>query len=110
MTGIDNSRRLQIREFALSEEVKRTLIDPFLGSSSLLVRTTTVRTYPTSAQVYYACQPLTLLGTEIEGNAGVSTTTNSIFFALNVGSTIPPVGTQVVVTFVGNRWVFRYDG
>ncbi len=110
MIGGDDAERFLIRETALAEDVGRTLIDPFLGASSLLVRTTALRTYPTAAQSYFACQPLTLLGVEIEGGGGVMTPANSTFFALNLGSTVPPVGTQLVVTFVGNRWVFRYDG
>ena len=105
----DDAKRSQIRETGLAEEVKRSLIDPFLGSPSMLVLTTTVRTYPTVAPSYFACRALTLLGNEVEGGAGVTTSASSSFFALNLGSTIPPVGTQLVVTFVGNRWVFRYD-
>lgn len=110
MMESDDARRFQIRESALAEDVKRTLIDPFLGTSSLLVRTTTVRTYPTVAQSYFACQPLILLGKEIEGGGGATTPSISTFYAFNLGSTVPAVGTQLVVTFVGNRWVFRYDG
>ena len=30
-------------------------------------------------------------------------------FALNLGTTIPPVGALVLLTFVANRWVFRWD-
>ena len=110
MNGSDEATRFQIRESALGEDVRRGLIDPFLGAPSLLVRTTILRTYPATAQSYFACQPLTLLGKEIEGGGGVTTATTSSFFALNLGLTVPPVGTQVVATFVGNRWVFRYDG
>jgi hypothetical protein len=31
-------------------------------------------------------------------------------YALNVGTMIPPVGSRVVASSVGGRWVFRYDG
>ena len=46
--------------------------------------------------------------------AGISAATiatdGNTFFALNLGTAIPPQGTPIVATFVGNRWVFRYDG
>ena len=110
MRGQDDALRCQVREAALAEDVRRNLVAPFLGAPSLLARTATLRTYPTAAQSYYACQSLTLLGTEIEGGGGTITSATSAFFALNLGSTVPPSGTQIVTTFVGNRWVFRYDG
>jgi hypothetical protein len=79
------------------------------GAPAMLALTTTLSTYPTAAQSYFACLPLTLLGTEVEGGPGTVTPGSATFFALNIGSTIPPAGTQVFTTFVGNRWVFRYD-
>ena len=105
----DDARRLFVRESALAEDVKRGFTDPTLGSPSLLAVTTTLYAYPTTAQCYYACVPLTLLGDEVEGGAGVITSGSATFFALNIGTSTPPAGTQVLVTFVGNRWVFRYD-
>ena len=101
--------RLAAHEATLAAEVKRDYPQPPLGSPTLLALTTTIQTYPTSAQSYFACRPLILLGNEIEGGPGSVTPGNATFFALNLGSTIPPSGTQVLVTFVGNRWVFRYD-
>jgi hypothetical protein len=110
MTGAsDDARRLFVRENALADDVKRGFTDPSLGSPSLLAVTTTLNAYPTTAQCYYACVPLTLLGNEVEGGPGVVTPGGETFFALNIGSTVPPSGTQVLTTFVGNRWVFRYD-
>jgi hypothetical protein len=101
--------RLSARETYLAGEVKRGYPDPPLGSPALLAQTTTLTAYPTTAQAYYACRPLSLFGAEVEGGPGAVAPGSSTFFALNLGSTVPPAGTQVVATFVGNRWVFRYD-
>jgi hypothetical protein len=75
---------------------------------SLLCVTATQTTYPTSAGVFYYVIPVALLGTQAEGSPGVTTADPSGFYALNLGTTIPPVGTQVLVTRVPNRWVFPY--
>ena len=72
--------------------------------------TTTIKSYPTSAQRFYGCVPQTLLGVEVEGGPGSFTQEPSTFFALNLGTSIPPPGTNVLATFVESRWVFRYDG
>ena len=109
MINSDDAKRLFTRESALSDDVRRRDSDPSLGLPNLLATTMTIRAYPTTAQAYYACQPLTLLGAEIEGGAGVVSVVSGTFFALNIGSTIPPSGTQILTTFIGNRWVFRYD-
>ena len=106
----DNADRLFTRESALADEVVRRDSDPVLGPPNLLASTTTVQKYPTIAQCYYGCLPLTLFGPEVEGGPGITTAGATPFFALNLGSVIPPPNTQVVTTLVGNRWVFRFDG
>ena len=82
------------------------------ASPTLLAATTTVTTYPTSATAYYACNVQDLLGAETEGAAGVLSAASPTrrVMAYNLGTAIPTVGTLVVLTFVGNRWVFRFDG
>jgi hypothetical protein len=109
MNQVDDARRLFSREGALADDVRRRDSDPTLGAPSLLALTTTLRVYPTAPQSYYACLPLTVLGPEVEGGPGTVSPGSTAFFALNLGGTVPPSGTQVVTTFVGNRWVFRYD-
>jgi hypothetical protein len=109
MFDADDAKRLALRELALADDVKRRDSDPTLGAPSLPARTTTIKTYPTTPQSYYACVPLMLLGAEVEGGPGIVTAAGATFFALNLGSTVPPPGTQLLATFVGNRWVFRYD-
>jgi hypothetical protein len=76
----------------------------------MIARTVSLGSYPATAGRYFACHPLTILGVEAEGGLGLLTTEDATFFALNLGSTIPPAGTAILVTFVGNRWAFRYDG
>jgi hypothetical protein len=109
MIDADDVKRLSTRETASSDDINRRDLNPAFGSPSLVASTTTLSVYPTSAQSYFACTPLFLLGTEKEGSSGITTAGYAPFFALNLGSSIPPSGTQVLTTFVGSRWVFRYD-
>ena len=94
------------------DELVNSLIAPpvYVGENpSCLALTTTKASYPTDAHVFFAVRRLDLLGDEVEGGPGNVLASPDLFYALNIGSTIPPSGTQVLVTFVGNRWVFRYD-
>jgi len=109
MTVSDDAKRLLVRENALFDGISRQDSDPAFGFPSMLARTTTSGTYPTVAQSFYTCVPLTLLGVELEGGAGIVSEGWSTFFAFNLGAKVPPYGTQVLTTFIGNRWVFRYD-
>jgi hypothetical protein len=109
MLETDDAKRLRMRETTLADDLGRLDSAPPIGAPSLLASTTTLRTYPTTAQCFFACQPLTLLGAEVEGGPGALTVGTDTFLALNLGSSVPPVGTQILATFVGNRWVFRYD-
>ena len=70
MINLDDAKRLLIRESGFADDVKRRDSDPSLGLAHLLARTTTLKTYPATAQCYYACQPLKLLGAELEGGPG----------------------------------------
>ncbi len=80
-----------------------------LGSPSMVAITTKVATYPTTAQVFYGVRAMTVTGAEVEGRAGTFTTgPTKVFYALNLGSTAPPVGSYVVITYVEDRWIFRY--
>jgi hypothetical protein len=106
----DDTKRLRMRDGNLGVEFSQSGRDPSLGMPCLLVQTTTIKAYPTLAQSFYGCSPLTILGAEVEGGEGVITVGPSTFFALNVGSVVPPTGTNLLATFVDNRWVFRYDG
>jgi hypothetical protein len=78
--------------------------------TSLLVQTTTVATYPTVAGRYYACTPVRAGGTEDENQVPSFTTLAGTYYAANLGSAIPPVGTRTVIDLVGDRYVFQYNG
>lgn len=108
--SLDDARRLRARDEALSDDLSRRNPAPAFGSPSLVAQTKAIAAYPTAAQRFFACTPRTVLGREVEGEAGALTSTGSTLLALNLGSAIPPAGTDVLVTFVDSRWVFRYDG
>ena len=106
----DEVRRLRIRDAALVDGLGRRDRDQTFGMPCLLAQTKKISSYPTVAQSFYACAPSSLLGPEVEGGAGTVTPGPSTFFALNLGSVVPPIGTNILATFVDNRWVFRFDG
>ena len=107
---LDEAKRLRIQDATLVDGFSQAGRDPSLGMPCLAAQTKALATYPTGAQTFFACSPLTILGTEVEGGAGTISSGSSTFFALNLGSAVPPVGSNLLVTFVDNRWVFRYDG
>jgi hypothetical protein len=80
------------------------------GAPCLAVQTKTVTTYPTAAARYFACKSLQITGTETEGSTGTVGAGSDTVYVLNLGTAIPPSGTNVLATFVDYRWVFRYDG
>jgi hypothetical protein len=109
-TQADDAIRLRIQDAALSDSLSQVERDPSLGMPCLVAQTRLLSRYPTSAQKFYACSPLSVLGIEVEGGTGNLTAGSSTFFALNLGSAVPPIGTSVIATYVESRWVFRYDG
>lgn len=106
----DEAKRLRIRAAALIDGFSQAGRDPTLGMPCLLAQTKAITSYPTAAPSFYACSPLAVLGLEVEGGPANLSQGGSTFFSLNLGSAIPPIGTNVLATFVDNRWVFRYDG
>ena len=105
-----DSRRIRMDDGASLDEITRD-DQPSAdhGSPCIVGVTTTVTTYPTTAQRFYAITVQAILGTETEGGAGTVTARSGRIYALNLGSSIPPNGTKVVCDFVPYRWVFRYD-
>lgn len=80
------------------------------GAPTMVGRTKTVGTYPTAAAKFYACSPVGVTGPESEGSSGTKTVdTSATIYAFNLGTAIPPSGTDVLLTFVDSRWVFRWD-
>jgi hypothetical protein len=104
----DEARRLEAMAVGLRDEQLRALPAFPAGAPCMLAQTTAISAYPTTAAAFYACTPVSVVGSEVEGGAGTIASRPGTFLALNLGTAIPPQGTQVVVTYVG-RWVFRYD-
>jgi hypothetical protein len=108
---VSDSRTERERQKALSGVLDRVVPFAADGSTALLVTTTTVTVYPTTAGAFYASNPTEIDGSEVEGGAAAYTPDASqVVYVLNVGSQVPPVGTRVVAHAVGGRWVCRYDG
>jgi hypothetical protein len=105
----DESRRLRVVDQERLDEATREDPGDVGGSAVVVCKTTTVSVYPTTAAAFYAVTPQTVIGTETEGGGGTIAADAGTFYALNLGSTVPPPGTNVIVTHVGHRWVFRYD-
>ena len=108
---MNDLRVLRERHTSAEDALDRAVGQELYASPALVGVTTTVTTYPTSAGAYYAVNPGLITAAETEGTAGsVSADTGTVIYALNVGTSVPPNGTSIVVHGVGNRWVFRYDG
>ena len=106
-----DSRIERERQKALSGVIDRVVPFAADGSTAVLLTTTTITTYPSTAGVFFASNPTEIDGSEVEGGAAsYAPDTTQVVYALNVGTTIPPVGTRVVANSIGGRWVFRYDG
>jgi len=104
-------RVIRERQLVASAALDRSGDAAPYGSAALLVVTTSVATYPTSAAEFYACNPQQITGSVTEGATPTFVAdASTIIYVLNVGTAVPPVGTTLVVHSVGGRWVFRYDG
>lgn len=106
----DDAFRLRLEGTSLIDALSQLKGDPSLGMPCLVARTKAISRYPTTAQAFYACGSISVLGAEVEGASGTLSVGPATFLALNLGSAVPPVGSNLLVTFVENRWVFRYDG
>ena len=109
MSNRDEAKRLRARDDAIAGDLSAApyLADP--GTPCLVAQTTSISAYPTAAKRFFACTPVAVLGGEVEGGAATLSALSPVLFALNVGGAVPPQGTNVISSFVGNRWVFRYD-
>ncbi len=110
MSSRDEAKRLSIRDAERVDEAKRPEPGPTSGAPCLVARTRVFVSYPTVATAYYACETQTVTGPEIEGGLATISADGTTFYALNLGTAVPPLATPIVATFVGNRWVFRHDG
>lgn len=110
-TAYDEGQRLRLRQRAADAIASQNPGTVTRGAPCMVAATKTLTTYPTTAATYYACDVVAVTGAETEGGAGILTVVSpTTFFALNIGTAIPPTGTKIIVTFVDYRWSFRYDG
>lgn len=79
------------------------------GQPSRLAQTFEVDTYPVDADAFYAMKAVILTGDEVEGGPGTLTISDEVFYAYNLGGSVPAAGTYLIVTYVEHRWVFWYD-
>lgn len=100
--------RLRNRDAQASAQTGQATADAS-SSPVLLAQTRTLTAYPTAAQRFFACTPVAVLGSEIEGGPGAIAADTGVLLALNLGTAVPPVGTTVLLYFCGNRWVFLYN-
>lgn len=105
-----DARRLRLADAEAADEAASAPRQAPAPGAAILCRTATAGSYPTVAAAYYSVTPQSVLGTEAEGTSGVLANGPTPFFALNIGTHVPSPGSQVLVFFVPNRWVFRYDG
>jgi hypothetical protein len=97
------------RQESLADLINRLPSSPPGGARSLLVQTTTQTTYPTSAGVFYAVVAVDVTGDETEGATPTFSAQSQIFYALNLGTAVPPSGTNILADFIGGIALFRWD-
>lgn len=108
---MSNTRILRDRQAEARSTLDRMGTQIEEGGLSVLIKTITVATYPGTPSAFFACQPLSIDGTEREGAIATLTVDASrTFYAYNLGTQVPPPGTRLIVTGCNGRWVFRYDG
>lgn len=98
------------RQSALADAIDRAARRPADGSLSALVRTASDGSYPTTANVFYAVNPVEVDGSQQEGASPTFTADVSrVFHAYNLGSAVPPLGTEVIVHLNSGRWTFTFN-
>jgi hypothetical protein len=109
VNGWERAERLRNEDAAVRSALSRRDRAESGGPDSVLAKTKTVGTYPTTAGKFFACQTVKLQGTEAEGSTGVKEDLGDTFMAyLPVGAPVPVSGAEVVCTRVAHRWVIDY--
>jgi hypothetical protein len=80
----------------------------FFSRPVVVAKTTAIGTYPSGGSKFYAVVPQVLSGAEAEGQPGAFAPLSSAFFALNIGTGTPPVGSPVVARWRPRRWSFQW--
>lgn len=80
------------------------------GGLSMLVQTFAETTYPTVANAFYAVHPVEVDGDDAEGDTPTFTVDDErTLHAYNLGSAVPPAGTNVICHSRSGRWVFTFN-
>lgn len=106
---MNDTRTNRNRQESLANLISRIPSSPPDGARSILVKTTTETTYPTTASSFYAVFSVDVDGAETEGATPTFNVDSHVFHALNLGSTVPPAGTIILAECLGGLWLFRWD-
>jgi hypothetical protein len=98
--------RLRQENDALLEKLNRIQSSRFDGVIVACGFTTTIRAYPTAAQVYYGWSFATPGGVEQEGAAAPFAATGVVGVTANITGAVPPVNTGGLSARLQGRWVF----
>jgi hypothetical protein len=93
----------------LERQIKNRNPDNFPGAHASVLQTTTVGTYPTAAASAFGVKRVKVTAALSEGAPVTLAAEGFVFYALNLGSAVPPSGTFVLATQASGKWVFRYD-
>lgn len=103
-TAWDDAKRLRIRQSALDDGL--SAVHGPESFPACVVAKVVSGTGPASS--FYTVSAQLVTGTEADGSPGVLTDLGAHFEALNLGATIPAVGTYLICHRPSYRWVFRY--
>ena len=105
----DDAEKLRLDDAEFDQQSRDEGRETLEGSLSFVGKTVAISSYPSTAGKFYGVLPQTVTGDETEGASGTLTALGSTAqLALHVGSTAPPVNTEVFVTFVNYRYSFEY--
>jgi hypothetical protein len=104
----DESRTIRARAADAADTIDRSPQADVGANAARTAQTVTVATYPTVAHAVYAVKGTTVDVPETEGAIPVFTQVAGVFYAVNLGTAIPPVGANILVTRQGGRWTFTY--
>ncbi len=107
-----SDRVLRTRQNQQNEALDRASVPMPACAMSMVVQTTNDSGhYPIVAAAYYACHPILLSGDESEGAAATfSGDTNTVIYAMNLGTSIPPDHTYVIIHGGSGKWCFTFNG
>lgn len=108
MSPADEARTLRAQVAGLEAALDRLARDDSPTSAAVLAQTVTVSSYPTgSGPKVIGVKAVTLSVAETEGATPTIATTGSAFYCLVLSTTLPAVGTNLLLEQVAGRWVAR---